>query len=63
MAISEIGVSFPDDTFGRESRIGNPFTFVLREILEFDQTLDQALTRIETAHRTCNLILGVGDGK
>jgi len=26
MAISEIGVSFPDDTFGEESRFGVPFT-------------------------------------
>ena len=26
MAISEIGVSFPDDTFGKESRFGIPFT-------------------------------------
>lgn len=26
MAISEIGVSFPDDTFGEESRYGVPFT-------------------------------------
>lgn len=25
-AISEIGVSFPDDTFGAESRFGTPFT-------------------------------------
>ena len=36
MAISEIGVSYPDATFGKESRIGNPFTFVLRDILQFD---------------------------
>ncbi len=33
LAISEIGVSYPDNTFGKESRIGNPFTFVLRDIL------------------------------
>ena len=26
MAICEIGVSFPDDTFGEESRYGVPFT-------------------------------------
>lgn len=26
LAISEIGVSFPDDTFGEESRFGVPFT-------------------------------------
>lgn len=33
MGISEIGVSYPDSSFGKESRIGNPFTFLLREIL------------------------------
>ena len=26
LAISEIGVTFPDDTFGKESRFGIPFT-------------------------------------
>lgn len=40
MAISEIGVSYPEveppaeaPSFGEESRVGDPFTFVLREIL------------------------------
>eukprot|EP00698_Gefionella_okellyi_P003886 TRINITY_DN135_c0_g1_i1.p1 TRINITY_DN135_c0_g1~~TRINITY_DN135_c0_g1_i1.p1 ORF type:complete len:449 (+),score=102.01 TRINITY_DN135_c0_g1_i1:33-1379(+) len=63
MAISEIGVSFPDDTFGSESRFGVPFTFLLRDILQFDQTYEDTITRIDKAHRTCDLILGVGDGK
>mgnify|MGYP006413170431 FL=1 len=63
MAISEIGVTFPDATFGKESRFGIPFTFILRDIIQFDQTLDNALSRIAEAHRTCDLILGVGDGK
>mmetsp|Transcript_4390 Transcript_4390/g.14261 ORF Transcript_4390/g.14261 Transcript_4390/m.14261 type:complete len:506 (+) Transcript_4390:1-1518(+) len=63
MAISEIGVSFPDPTFGEESRYGVPFTFILRDILQFDNDLDQGLSRLITARRTCDLILGVGDGK
>ncbi len=64
MAISEIGVSYPDDTFGKESRIGNPFTFLLRDILQFDNSIDESIQRItEKTKRTCNLILGVGDGK
>ncbi|XP_065920265.1 protein dcd1B-like isoform X4 [Dysidea avara] len=63
MAISEIGVSFPDDTFGHESRFGVPFTYLLRDILQFDNTLTDSMTRMTNAHRTCNLILGVGDGK
>lgn len=63
VAVSEIGVSFPDDTFGNMSRVGVPFTYLLRDILQFDTTLEQARQRITTAHRTCDLILGVGDGK
>jgi hypothetical protein len=63
MAICEIGVSFPDSTFGNESRIGIPFTNILRDILQFDRTIDDAKHRLSTAHRTCDLILGVGDGK
>jgi len=87
MAISEIGVAFPDETFGNMSRFGVPFTFLLRDILQFDevracngslcfcekearsqhvlqlQSLEAAKARITDAHRTCDLILGVGDGK
>jgi len=63
MAISEIGVSFPDETFGKESRFGIPFTFILRDILQFDNTLNDSINRISNADRTCDLILGVGDGK
>lgn len=33
LAVSEIGVSYPDNTFQGESRVGNPFTFVLRDVL------------------------------
>jgi len=63
MSIHEIGVSFPDQTFGPESREGVPFTYVLRDILQFDQTLLDGVSRLASAHRTCDLILGVGDGK
>lgn len=62
-AISEIGVTFPDSTFGKESRFGVPFTFLLRDVLQFDKGLDDAMTHMKDANRTCNLILGVGDGK
>ena len=63
LAISEIGVSHPDNTFGRESRHGIPFTFILRDVLQFDSHLEDSMDRMKNAHRTCNLILGVGDGK
>ncbi len=62
-AISEIGVSFPDETFGKESRIGTPFVFLLRDIIQFDNSIEDAKKRITDARRTCDLILGVGDGK
>lgn len=63
LGISEIGVSYPDHTFGNESRVGIPFIFLLRDILQFDHTLDEATHRMANTRRTCNLILGVGDGK
>ena len=63
LGISEIGVSYPDLTFGNESRMGIPFIFLLRDILQFDYTIDDAINRMVNARRTCDLILGVGDGK
>ncbi len=38
MAVSQIGVAFPDASFGQESRIGIPFIFLLRDILQFDNS-------------------------
>jgi len=63
LGISEIGAGYPDSTFGSQSRIGLPFIFLLRDILQFDDVLDDAINRMINARRTCNLILGVGDGK
>jgi len=39
------------------------FQFILRDILQFDYSLQGALDRIEKEKRTCDLILGVGDAK
>eukprot|EP01013_Petalomonas_cantuscygni_P013350 TRINITY_DN2763_c0_g1_i1.p1 TRINITY_DN2763_c0_g1~~TRINITY_DN2763_c0_g1_i1.p1 ORF type:complete len:455 (-),score=94.49 TRINITY_DN2763_c0_g1_i1:206-1570(-) len=63
LAISEIGVSYPDASFGTESRIGVPFIFVLRSILAYDTSKEAAVARLRGTRRTCDLILGVGDGK
>jgi hypothetical protein len=63
LGISEIGVGYPDSSFGPMSRIGLPFIFLLRDILQFDYTVDDAISRMASARRTCDLILGVGDGK
>jgi len=63
LGISEIGVAFPDESFGDQSRVGYPFIFLLRDILQWDLTVDDATNRMANAKRTCDLILGVGDGK
>jgi len=63
LSIHEIGVSFPDAThFGSESFVGTPFVFLLRDILQFDASVDAAVKRVLAANRTCDLLLGVGDG-
>jgi isopenicillin-N N-acyltransferase-like protein len=64
MGVSEIGVSYPDSTyFGSESFAGVPFVYLLRDVLEFDNSVFEAVERMQGANRTCDLILGVGDGK
>lgn len=64
LSISEIGVTYPDETFGPETYLapGYPFVFILRDILQFDNSLNEATQRIKNATRTCDLLLGVGDG-
>jgi isopenicillin-N N-acyltransferase-like protein len=39
MAISEIGVSYEDPSFGRESRYGNVFTFLMRDLIQYENNL------------------------
>lgn len=63
LGISEIGVSYPDKTFGAQARVGYPFIFLLRDILQFDTTVDDASNRMINTQRTCDLILAVGDAK
>jgi len=63
MAISEIGAAYRDKTFGKDSRSGIPFTYILRDVLQFDKSLADSKMRIKQADRTCSLILGVGDGE
>jgi len=63
LGISEIGVSYKDPTFGEQSDTGVPFVWVLRDILQYDITLQDSISRMKNQKRTCDLILGVGDGK
>ena len=46
---------------GRDSRLGEPFTFVLQDILWFDKTKEEAINRIQNTHRTCSIWVGIGD--
>jgi isopenicillin-N N-acyltransferase-like protein len=65
LGLSEIGVSFPDASFGPETYLakGYPFGYLIRDVLQFDRSLEEATARITGATRTCDLLLGVGDGK
>jgi len=46
-----------------QSREGIPFTILLRDILQYDKTVTEALNRIISAHRTCAIFIGLGDGR
>jgi len=65
MSSAQMGMSekVTDHDFGTNSRIGVPFNFLMRDILQFDKDLDAAITRMTNAARTCNIWLGCGDGK
>lgn len=70
LGISEIGASFADDSFGQgtddtppEKVRGEPWMFVLRDVLKYEDSLESAVDRIENSDRTCNLIIGIGDGE
>jgi hypothetical protein len=45
---------------GTDTRNGIPFTLMLRDILEFDTSVDEALKRMESVKRTCSVWVGVG---
>ncbi|CAF1325629.1 unnamed protein product [Rotaria sp. Silwood1] len=63
MGIGSIGIRRPDDTFGDESMMGIPFIFLQRYLMQYSETLDDALSYITNIRRTCHLILGISDGK
>jgi hypothetical protein len=45
---------------GTASRSGIPFHYLMRDIVNFDSSLQDAENRINTAHRTCSVFLGIG---
>ncbi|CAF1008294.1 unnamed protein product [Rotaria sordida] len=42
------------------TRYGNPWTYVLRDVVQFANSIDTALTMMTNAHRTCSIHLGLG---
>jgi hypothetical protein len=40
--------------------LGNPWTYVLRDVVQFADSIDSALTMLANAHRTCSLHFGLG---
>lgn len=36
---------------------------MLRDVLQWDKNIEESIHRMQTTKRTCNLILGVGDGR
>jgi hypothetical protein len=46
---------------GKSKREGIPWTFLLRDILQYDETIEDALDRINNANRTCAMFWGLGD--
>lgn len=60
IAVSEIGESFGDE---HETLAGEPMPFLLRDVLENAQTLDDGVRIIERAHRTSSYLYCIGDAK
>ena len=42
------------------TRFGNPWTYVLRDVVQFSNSIDSALSMLINAHRTCSIHLGLG---
>jgi hypothetical protein len=60
LAISEIGDDYDKDN---DSYDGTPFMFMLRDVLQFDHSLEEAIQRICSTKRTTSLMYAVGDGE
>ncbi|CAF1585336.1 unnamed protein product [Rotaria magnacalcarata] len=43
------------------SRFGNPWTYVLRDVIQFSNSLDTALSMLINTQRTCSVHLGLGE--
>lgn len=60
IAVSEIGDDYDQEN---DSFDGKPFPIILREILQFDPALNQAIARMQNTSRISSLMYAIGDGK
>lgn len=44
------------------TRFGKPWTYALRDVLQFSKTIDDALLNLNQTDRTCSVYLGIGSG-
>lgn len=60
---ADVGVSEKvwDKYTGKKTYSGMPWSFVLRDILQYDQTVAEGLARLESTNRTCSIFVGLGD--
>ena len=42
------------------TRYGKPWTYALRDVLQFSKTIDDALNNLNETKRTCSVYLGIG---
>jgi len=47
----------------KTSRVGKPWNYVLRDIMQFAPDLDGAMDQLKKAHRTCSIHVGVASSK
>jgi len=55
-----VGERLKGDAIKDESRFGTPWTYVLRDALQFSRTQNDYVQYLQNAHRTCSVYLGVG---
>lgn len=59
LGISEIGDDYHKEN---DSFAGYPFMFMLRDLLQFDRSLEEAVARVKRGPRTSSLMYAIGDG-
>ncbi|MEW6238696.1 MAG: C45 family peptidase [Candidatus Omnitrophota bacterium] len=60
MAVSEIGDDYDQ---ANDSFEAMPFVYLLRNIMQYDESLEQAIERMRSTKRNTSLMYAVGDGK